>query len=133
MEGTPHSTHQFRKAKLIIIVVTLLSTSGCAAMPPVQLGQTAGTILGAAIAPGIGPPLGALAGLLTGMLVQGQIDRATEKGERQTLAEQLGSSSPSVTPEAPPAPQGQPIRVWVDETLRDGRLMAGHFEVRYIP
>lgn len=102
-------------------------------MPPAQLGQTAGTILGAAIAPGIGPPLGALAGLLTGMLVQGQVDRATEKGERQTLAEQLASSSPSVAAEAPSAPQGQPMRVWVDETLREGRLVAGHFEMRSSP
>ena len=121
-----------RRGRVVLLAGVLLS-SGCAAMPPAQLGQTAGTILGAAIAPGIGPPLGALAGLLTGMLVQGQVDRATEKGERQTLAEQLASSSPSVVPEAPPASQGQPIRVWVDETLRDGRLVAGHFETRSIP
>ena len=106
--------------------------AGCAGVPPTQVGQTAGTIAGAAIAPGIGAPLGALVGLLAGMLVQGQVDKATETRERKELSQELGRSSASMPGEAGSAPQGEPTRVWADETVRNGRLVPGHFEVRMI-
>jgi len=109
----------------------LTVSSGCASVPPAQLGQTLGAILGSAIAPGIGAPLGSLAGLLGGMLVQGGIDQATEKHERKTLGDQL-STGPTAESEASSAPTGAPTRVWVDETLQAGRLIAGHFETRTI-
>ena len=102
--------------------------AGCAGISPSQLGQTVGTIAGSAIAPGPGAPLGAFVGLLAGMLVQGQVDKVTETRERRALSEQLetaGGSAQSAVALA--APQGEPVRVWVDETIRDGRLIAGHF------
>lgn len=106
--------------------------AGCAGIPPAQVGQTAGTIAGSAIAPGIGAPLGALVGLLAGMVVQQHTDKVTERRERKDLGDQLGRPGiAGADPEAVPA--GEPVRVWVDETLKDGRLMAGHFEVRYLP
>ena len=111
----------------------LFLLSGCAGVPPAQVAQTAGTIIGSAIAPGIGAPIGSLVGLLAGMVVQGQVDQATEKHERQELGSRLGDMSPSATSaEAAPA-QGEPTRVWIDETMRDGRLTAGHFDVRALP
>ena len=100
-------------------------------MQPAQLGQTVGTILGAAVAPGVGPPLGALAGMLAGMLVQGEVDKVTGKHERKTLGDELAATS-SPAPDVSLSPQGQPTRVWVDESLQGGRLIAGHFEVRYL-
>ena len=110
----------------------MVLVSGCAAIPPSQVGQTAGTIAGAALAPGIGAPIGALVGLLAGMVVQGEVDKATEKRERNELGEQLTvRSSPSSELERPL--QGEPIRVWVDEIVQEGRLIAGHFDVRYLP
>ena len=105
---------------------------GCAGIPPAQVGQAAGTIAGAAVAPGIGPPVGALLGLLAGMLLQGEVDKVTEKRERRTLGDQLAKGPAPASQEAGSA-QGEPVRVWVDETVRDGRLTAGHFEVRYLP
>ena len=116
------------------IVCGLLSVglcSGCAGVSPAQVGQTAGTIAGAAIAPGAGAPIGALAGLLVGMVVQGQVDKVTEKRERKELSQEFGKPS---TPPADGAipPHGQQTRVWVDEAFQDGRLKVGHFEVRYL-
>ena len=76
-------------------------------------------------------------GLVAGMLVQGQIDKVTEKKERKQLGDQLTSGpNPPAAPEAPEmsAPsQGTPTRVWIDESVRDGRMVAGHFDVRYLP
>ena len=71
-------------------------------------------------------------GMVAGLLVQGQVDKATEKRERLELGNQLR------TPPAAPgteegAPQGAPLRVWVDETVRQGRLVVGHFDVRHLP
>jgi len=101
-------------------------------MPPVQIGQMAGTIAGAALAPGVGASVGGLVGMLAGMAVQGQIDKATEGQERKTLSNQLGTG-PSSSAQAPAAPpQGAPTRVWVDETVQGGKLIAGHFETRYL-
>jgi hypothetical protein len=110
----------------------LLLCSGCASVPPAHVGQTVGAIVGSAIVPGLGAPLGSLVGLLGGMLVQGKIDQVTEKRERKALSEQL-ATGPTAGPEASPAQMGAPTRVWVDETMQGGRLIAGHFETRAIP
>jgi len=111
----------------------VLFAAGCAAMPPQQLGQVVGTVAGSVIAPGIGAPIGGLVGLLSGMMVQKQVDQVTEKRERVELGQQL-TTRPSEHPsEASAAFNGTPTRVWVDETWRDGRVVAGSFEERYIP
>ena len=114
-------------------LASVFLSSGCAGVSPVQVGQTAGTIVGAVIAPGIGPPLGAIAGLLAGMLVQGEVDKVTEKRERKTLGDQLATGGASKASEESGPPRGEPTRVWVDETVQGGRLIPGHFEVRYLP
>ena len=72
-------------------------------------------------------------GLLAGMVVQGETDKVTEKRERKELSQQL-TIGPQPSPSQPEAaPQGEPTRVWVDETVQNGRLLAGHFDVRSIP
>ena len=118
--------------KVLVGLCSILLCGGCAGVSPAQMGQTAGTIAGAAVAPGVGAPIGALVGLLAGMVIQGQVDKVTEKHERKELGEQLASGVPPSAGENIP-PQGEPTRVWVDETLGGGRLVAGHFEVRYLP
>ena len=120
------------RCRFLVGVAAIVVSSGCAAMPPAQLGQTAGTIIGAAIAPGLGPPLGALAGMLAGLLVQGEVDKVTETHERRTLSDEL-ATGPSPSAQEPEPARGAPTRVWVDETLKNGRLMAGHFDVRSLP
>ena len=69
----------------LVGVMGVFCVSGCAGLPPAQVGQTAGTIAGAAIVPGIGAPIGALVGMLAGMVVQGELDKVTEKHERRDL------------------------------------------------
>jgi len=104
-------------------------------MAPQQLGQVVGTVAGSVIAPGIGAPIGGLLGLLTGMVVQKKVDQVTETRERVELGKQL-KTRPAGTPSAvdgQAAFSGLPTRVWVDETWRDGRVVAGSFEERYIP
>lgn len=117
---------------LTVLAAGSTAASGCAGVSPAHLGQTAGTIAGAAIIPGLGAPIGALAGMLAGMLVQGEVDKVTEKRERQelskTLTGEMGSSMASG-----PSPHGEPTRVWVDETVQGGGVIAGHFEVRSLP
>jgi len=100
-------------------------------MSPVQVGQTAGTIAGAAAIPGLGAPLGALAGMLAGLLVQGQVDQVTEKRERRELGDQLDDDPVVASPPHIP-PIGQPTRVWIDETVEDGRILAGRFETQHV-
>ena len=115
------------------VAATLLGGSGgCAGFAPAQIGQIAGTIVGSAVAPGIGAPLGALLGILTGSAVQHQMDKVTESRERVDLGQQLKPQP--APPSAPTQPLGgTPTRVWVDETLQDGRLVAGHFDIRHLP
>ena len=107
--------------------------TGCAGIAPQQVGQVVGTIAGAAVAPGIGAPIGNLAGLLAGMMVQGQVDHINEKHERVDLGRRLGGARPSVAAGTDLVPQGQPTRVWVDESAQNGRMVAGHFEQRSLP
>ena len=108
-----------------------MAAGGCAALPPAQVGQTIGTIAGAAALPGIGAPIGALAGLLAGMAVQTHIDKTTETKERKDLGRELASGQSSNV--SVQSPSGEPTRVWVDETTQNGRVIAGHFDVRSVP
>ena len=130
-QGT-HLTHQrpaVSRGRLSAVSCLLsIGLTGCSGMPPAQVGQTAGTIVGAAVAPGIGPPVGALIGLLAGMVVQGEVDKATEKRERKDLSEQM--AQPAATSTTTSQLPGTPTRVWVDETLQQGRSVRGHFELR---
>lgn len=118
--------------RVIIGVMGLLFVGGCAGVIPTQVGQTAGTIAGSAIAPGIGAPIGALVGLLAGMVVQGEMDKVTEKHERKELSEQL-APHPSEGSAQEGTSQGEPVQVWVDETVHNGRVVPGHFDVRSLP
>ena len=117
-----------------LIPWSLLILAGCAGIPPPsQIGQTAGSIAGAAIAPGVGMPIGALIGTLAGMLIEHQVDQSTQRKERVDLGRQL-ATGPSRSGQGPPGPiAGTPTRVWVDEHVEQGRLMAGHFELRNVP
>ncbi len=113
--------------------LALLLTGGCAGVSPAHVSQTVGTIVGSAIVPGIGAPLGALVGMLAGVVMQGHVDKVTAVRERQELNDQLAQApSQQVSQQAVPL-QGEPTRVWVDETVSEGRVLAGHFGVRYIP
>jgi hypothetical protein len=113
----------------------LILVAGCAAMPPQQLGQVVGTVAGSVIAPGIGAPIGGLIGLLSGMVVQKKVDQVTEQRERVELGRQLQTHPVAGSPggEVQSMLSGIPTRVWVDETWRDGRVVAGSFEERDIP
>ena len=108
----------------------MLAVSGCSGVSPMQVGQTAGGIAGSLIAPGIGSTVGALVGTLAGMVVEGQVDKAREQKERVDLGHELAAAPASPASAAGSAPVGTPTRVWVDEQARNGRLTAGHFEVR---
>lgn len=116
----------------LILVGGMAVTSGCASVPPGQIVQAAGSIIGSAIAPGVGAPIGSLLGMLTGLVLQGHLDRANERRERVVLSDQLGGDG-RVVDSSGLGLQGTPTRVWVDETMREGRLIAGHFEVRHLP
>ena len=114
-------------------LVGVLLLSGCAGVSPTQIGQTAGTIAGSAIAPGVGAPIGALVGMLAGLVVEQQVDKVREQKERVDLSKQLQTPSAVHAPSGGEQPVGSPTRVWVDERLENGRLIAGHFEVRPVP
>ncbi len=114
-------------------VCLLVLLSGCARMPPATIGQTAGTIAGAVIVPGLGAPIGGLVGLLLGTLVQGHVDKGVERKERVTLGDQLGDRPSSIAAGAALGPVGEPVRVWVDESIAGGQLVAGHFDVVPVP
>ena len=119
-------------SRILVGILTLTLCGGCAGVSPAQAGQTIGTIAGQMIAPGIGAPFGALAGLLAGMVFQKKVDQVTEKKERRELNDQLAVGQVQAPAESEAVPQGQPIRVWIDEMVQDGRVIAGHFGVRYI-
>ena len=111
----------------------LALAGGCSSMSPSQIGQTAGTIAGGAIAPGIGVPIGAVVGTLAGMVVESHLDKTREQREHRELSKELGTPATPSPASTSGAPVGLPTRVWVDEQLSDGRLIAGHFETRAIP
>ena len=124
----------------------VLAVAGCSGVSPTQVGQTAGGIAGGLLAPGIGMPIGALVGTLAGLVVEGQVDKSREKQESAELGQQLatepghpatggvGDGSADSRRLRPTAPaNGRPTRVWVDEQVHNGRLLAGHFDARAIP
>lgn len=119
--------------RILVGALVAVSLGGCAGISPSQVGQTVGTIAGSAIVPGVGAPLGALVGLLAGLLVQGKVDQVTETRERKELGDQLATDTGPAPSDAVAPPLGEPVRVWVDETVHDGRMVAGHFDTRYIP
>lgn len=100
-----------------------------------QVGQMVGTIAGTIIAPAVGGPVGGFIGLMAGMLVQKKVDQVHEVHERRELSEQLerGSNLSANTPEEFQKQVGIPTRVWVDEQIHLGHVIAGHFDTRPIP
>ena len=121
-------------ARLVAAGCSLLVATGCAAIAPQQLGQVVGTVAGSVVAPGIGAPIGGLIGLLAGMVAQKKVDQVTETRERVELGEQLKTRPVERSSAMEGAAlSGTPTRVWVDETWRDGRVVAGSFEERYLP
>ena len=115
------------------VLITLCLATGCASVPPSQVANAAGTV--AAMAVAVTPaapaaPLVQLLGHFGSMLIQRKEDQVTETRERRELAEQMAGSG-SILQGDPLA--GEPVRVWVDETLKDGRILPGRFEVRYVP
>ncbi len=122
------------RQRLLIAGLLVSLCSGCSGVSAAQIAQTVGAITGSIIAPGVGAPLGALVGTLAGLVVQGKVDQATAKRERVELGDQLAADGPPApVPEPVIPPHGEPTRVWVDEMLYSGRLIAGHFDVRRIP
>lgn len=117
--------------RAIFLSASLLLSAGCANVMPHQAGQTIGAILGGAIAPGIGVPMGSVLGTMAGLIVKREMDRVDEKRERVDLG---GSVKPGDAPgalaSAASLAPGLPARVWVDETVHDGRMIAGHYDVR---
>ncbi len=114
-------------------IISVLLVAGCAGVSPTQLGQMIGSVAGGAIAPGVGVPLGGLIGNVAGMVVEHQVDKAREQHERVDLSRELQRPTASGQGAPQPAALGTPTRVWVDEHLQQGRLVAGHFELRPIP
>ena len=119
------------RSPLVALIIGSL-VAGCAGVSPTQLGQMIGSVAGGFIAPGPGVPLGGLVGNLAGMVVERQVDKAREQHERVDLSRELqrGAAPGAATP---PVASGTPTRVWVDERLQQGRLVAGHFEFCPIP
>jgi hypothetical protein len=115
------------RAHRAVGIVSVFIVAGCSGVSPTQVGQTAGGIAGSFIVPGIGGTVGALVGTLAGLMVEGHVDKAREQHERVALGHEL-TASPEAAHNAPPV--GTPTRVWVDEDMRNGRLTAGHFEMR---
>ncbi len=107
----------------------LIISSGCATAPA-AISQTAGMLAATAGVPGLAVPVT----LLTGLLLQHHIDKTTETRERRELSDQMaGSVEAPLGSVTPGDPAGQPERVWVDETVRDGRRIAAHFDSHRLP
>ena len=118
----------------IVVLMSSVLVAGCAGVSPTQLGQMIGSVAGGAIAPGVGVPLGGLIGNVAGMVVEHQVHKTREQHERVDLSREL--QRPTASGQGAPqssAALGTPTRVWVDEHLQQGRLVAGHFELRPIP
>ena len=126
--------------RLATVLLAVCCLSGCATSAT-QIGQTAGGLLGSVLVPGVGTGLGSLVGTVAGLVVDGQLDKVREKKERVELSQQLQQRPAAAaiprrnelvgSPAGEPA--GEPARVWVDEAMKNGSVMAGHFEERVIP
>ena len=123
-------THRYA----LLTALSLVLCTGCATLHPAQVGHLVGTIAGAALAPGIGAPLGGLVGILTGSALQRGFNKANEGRERAELRQQLKRPTTSSAPQRAGTSvlQTIPTRVWVDERVEEGRLVAGHFDVRQL-
>ena len=118
--------------RLAVILLGACCLSGCAASAT-QVGQTAGGILGSLLVPGVGTGLGSLVGTVAGLVVDDQLDKAREKKERVDLSHELKPHpSDGAVVAQRDEPVGRSARVWVDEALVNGTLMAGHFAERVI-
>ena len=107
----------------------MLLGAGCANIMPHQAGQVVGAVVGSAVAPGIGTPIGSMLGALAGLVVQREMNRVDEKRERVELGHRVKpGDAPGAAPDAAGPPAGVLTRVWVDEMLDNGRLIAGHFD-----
>ena len=115
-----------------LIGLSLLLGTGCATLQPARLGQVVGTIAGAAAIPGIGAPIGGLLGILAGSAFQREVDKLNEGRERVELSEQLHANAhpPGSAAAEMATLVTTPTRVWVDEVVQDGQLIAGHFDTR---
>ncbi|MBI3324908.1 MAG: hypothetical protein HYZ92_06470 [Candidatus Omnitrophica bacterium] len=123
-----------KRAWIVVMAGALaVGVAGCSAMSPTQIGQTTGSIAGGAIVPGIGVPLGALVGTLAGLVVERQMDKGREQKERVELTDQLKTAPQIQALDTTQPPSGPATRVWVDEAVQQGRLIAGHFDSRVIP
>src|SRR3989338_3873700 len=108
-------------------LLVLVLVSGCSGMSATQLGHAVGALVAVAV-PAVSPAT-TLIGTLAGMMIDNKIQKAEDSLERRSLNDQLGVGSPG----AAAAAIGDPVRVWVDETVREGRVLAGHFDVRHLP
>ena len=135
-DGDPRINRGVRRGSVPVWLGAVLLMAGCSGMSATQVGQTAGGMAGGVLIPGVGAPIGALVGTLAGLVIDQGLDRSREQKERVDLSKQL--QSPPAAGEAAAGerdlrPLGPPARIWVDETYKDGRLTAGHFEFRPIP
>ncbi|MBI3320265.1 MAG: hypothetical protein HYZ89_06755 [Candidatus Omnitrophica bacterium] len=119
--------------KLPVGLAAMLTFAGCAGVSPTQVGQTAGSVAGAALVPGLGMPIGALVGTLAGLVIEQHVDKVRERKEQTDLSKELKKPRASGLGSVEAPPVGQPTRVWVDEHLQGGRLVIGHFEQRILP
>ena len=115
---------------LLITVALAFVVGGCASYPPSQAGYTLGALAGSILVPGLGGPIGSLAGMLAGLAVEKQVDKANEGKERVVLNKQLGTETQQQPTDAT---AGELTRVWVDETIQNGREIEGHFEAKALP
>ena len=133
------------KIRLLVIAGSLLFVPGCAYGPRVPLagiGCMAGGTSAALVAPPLAP-LGALLGHQAGALIDHwlentpkarEMDRQRQSEEQPVLTEQLMTgplmTGPLPVKDGSEVMAGRPLRIWVDEMMWNGRLVAGHFEDR---
>src|SRR3990167_8612325 len=98
------------KRRLLLTGMLIVGLTGCAGMSPTQVGQTAGSIAGAAVAPGVGMPLGALLGTLAGLVFEQRLDQVRERRERVELGDQLTRPAAPAASESSAPPVGVPTR-----------------------
>jgi outer membrane lipoprotein SlyB len=114
------------------LVVAFLFTCGCASVSPTQAGHTAGAFIGGVILPGIGMPIGTAVGYLAGLVVEKKIDEDRDKKEKVELSQKL-QDPPESSNISSNLSAEYPGRIWIDEQVHEGKLIAGHFEERVIP
>jgi heme O synthase-like polyprenyltransferase len=114
------------RSRILVGLVSVSLCGGCANISPAYACHAVGNIIGVAF----GTPLGPLGGMLAGMVLERQMDTHTENTERRKLSEALAGPPAQAPGGAALAAAGEPVRVWVDETVQEGRTIPGHFDVR---